>query len=501
VASVLEGGVRKHNDAVRINLQLVSASDGYQIWSENFERKLQDIFRLQTEIAEAVTHIVSPLTMRERISLPAPATESFDAYNLYLRGRHHFHRRTEAALNRAVEYFEEAIERDPGFALAYAGLGDAHVLLCARYYGDASVEQSVSKALPAANKALEIAPGLPEAHATLGLIRENQGDLDAAERSLHRALELNPAYTMALVWYGLVLVGQGKFRAAEKCNAEALQHDPLSPIVNVNVGFDALRHGDWNKAKAHFAAATEIDPEFPVPHYGLSRVHALAKEFEPALAAIDRAIECAPARAYYRARKGLLLLQLDRIDEATKAIEDACCRSPDNPFDSDLVIALYMAHQDRDSLRQVAEGKTRREYTPAQRGQAFIAVGDFTAAREQYDASVLDRTRELIKLTTVDWIWHLPHLVNRAHLWLLAGDERGKLELEQFLEDLSAFAGQGIVNPLATYWAACAHGLLGNPQQAQELLAKARQAGWDHRWWEQRDWNFNSLENAAAGRS
>jgi TolB-like protein/Tfp pilus assembly protein PilF len=493
VAAVLEGGVRKQADAVRINLQLVSAVDGYQIWSENFERQLEDIFRLQSEIAAAVTRVVSPLSGAAQPALPAPANPSFDAYNLYLRGRHHFHKRTEPALRRAVAYFEQAIEVDAGYALAYAGLGDAHTLLSSRYYGNVPVEEAVNKALPAAQHALELAPELAEAHATLGLIRENQGDLAAAGQSLRRALELNPGYTMALVWYGLVLVGQGQFREAEKRNREALQRDPLSPIINVNVGFDVLRYGDWTQAKAHFAAAIEIDPAFPVSHYALSRAHALAGDFDRALGAIDAAIERAPARAFYRARKSLLLLQSGNLDAASSAAQEACCMSPDNPFDAELMIALYMARADHENLHLVARGESERIYTPGQRAQAYIALGDYAAAGELYDLAELDRGRELIDLITDEWIWRLPHVINRAHLWLLAGDERGKEELEHLLIDLAGIAGRGVVNPLARYWAASASAVLGRQQQARALLIEARQMGWHHAWWQRQDWNIRSL--------
>jgi hypothetical protein len=111
--------VRKQADAVRINLQLVSATDGYHIWSEQFERKLEDIFRLQDEIAAAVTQRLSPMPDTSRPALPTATTSQFDAYNLYLRCRHHFHKRTESALQRAVGYFEQAIACDTGYALAY----------------------------------------------------------------------------------------------------------------------------------------------------------------------------------------------------------------------------------------------------------------------------------------------------------------------------------------------------------------------------------------------
>jgi TolB-like protein/lipoprotein NlpI len=493
VAVVLEGGVRKQADAVRINLQLVSASDGFQIWSEQFERKLEDIFRLQDEIAEAVMQRVSPLSTPAGTALLPATTQHFDAYNLYLRGRHHFHKRTEAALQRAVGYFKQAIECDANYALAYSGLADATMLLSSRYYGNMPVDEAVSKALPAAQRALELAPEQAEAHATLGLIRESQGDLAGAGQSLRRALELNPAYTMSLVWYGLVLVGQGNFREAGQRNREALQRDPLSPIINVNVGFDALRYGDIAQARTSFAAAIEIDPYFPVSHYGLARAHAQAKEFDPALHAIDAAIALAPERAYYHARKGLLLLQAGQLEAAGRSVEEACCKAPDNPFDADLIIANSMVRDDHEYLGKVARGETMRSYAAEQRGQAFIALGDIPAAREQYERAVLDGGKELIELITDDWIWRLPHVINRAHLRLLAGDARGRNELEQLLAGYNHMTQQEIVNPVAGYWAACAHALLGHAQQAGALLDEARRIGWHHPWWERQDWNIRAL--------
>jgi TolB-like protein/Flp pilus assembly protein TadD len=497
VAVVLEGGVRKQAEAVRINLQLVSAVDGFQIWSEQFERKLEDIFRLQDEVAAAVLQRVRPPAgSANPVALPA-TTQRFDAFNLYLRGRHHFHKRTEAALLRAVGYFEQAIECDANYALAYSGLADATMLLSSRYYGNTMVDVAISKALPAAQRALELAPEQAEPHASLGLIRESQGDLAGAGESLRRALDLNPAYTMALVWYGLVLVGEGRFREAGQRNREALQRDPLSPIINVNVGFDALRYGDIEQAKSSFAAAIEIDPYFPVSHYGLARAHAQAREFEPALLAIGTSITLAPQRAYYYARKGLLLLQADEIEAASAALEEACCMSPGNPFDADLMVALMLVRADREQLGKVARGETRRSFMPEQRGQAFIALGDYTAARQQYAQAALDGEKELLDLITDDWVWRLPHVINRAHLWLLADDARGQDELEGLLQGFEHMTRQEIVNPVASYWAACAHALLGHSPEARAMLEEARRIGWHHPWWERQDWNIRSTGGAA----
>ena len=492
VAAILEGGVRKHADAVRISLQLVNTSDGYQVWSEHYERRLEDVFRLQREVAAAVIGIVAPLSGSVPAAAPDPAPRSFEAYNLYLRGRHHFHKRTDSSLRRAVAHFEQAIALDPDYALAYSGLSDAWILLSSRYYGNLPAAETVGKALPAARRALDLAPALAEAHASLGLVRENQGDLDAAGESLRRALQLNPGYTMALVWYGLVLVKQGHFREAAQRNLEALQLDPLSPIINVNVAFDALRLGDTDRAKASFAAAVEIDPDFPVSHYGLARTHALVREFDAALHEIGEAIRCAPARAFYHAQRSLILLQTGDTERAAQSVEEACDLSPDNPFDADLVVAHYMARGDREALARIADGTTQRRYDACQRAQALLALGDHEAARRLYETTSLNREEELMDLLTDDWVWRLPHVINLAHLRLAAGDARGREELERLLADLDGIARQGVSNPLARYWAASASGLLGRDTQARTLLAEARAIGWNHEWWERLDWNLGS---------
>lgn len=497
VAAVLEGGVRKQADTVRIDVQLVSATDGYQIWSENFERRLDDIFRLQTEIATAVIEAVSPRDEPRDRAPSTPTTRTFEAYNLYLLGRHHFHKRTPAALARAVEYFEQSIQRDSDYALAYCGLADAYTLLSTGYYGNLPVVQSVAHALPAAQRALELAPDLAEAHASLGLIRENEGNLAAAEQSLGRALELNPGYTMAHVWMGLVLNAQGRYREAAARNREAFRLDPLSPIINTNAGYDALRFGDLTEATARFSAAIEIDPQFPVPYSGMSRLNARRGDIAEAQRWLDRAIERAPDRAFYFARKGLLLLQQGDRESAAASIDTACERSPGNDYDSDLVIALFMVSDDRDALRHVVDGSGARTFGPAQQAQAQLALGDHAAAAELYARCITDVRREIGDLVNDDWIWRLPHVVNRAHLRVRAGDARGAAELEELLAALADLESQGIVNMDALYWAAAAHAVLGRRERALAQLEDAVERGWRHAWWARHDWNLQSLAGDA----
>jgi TolB-like protein/tetratricopeptide (TPR) repeat protein len=501
VATVLEGGVRRQADTVRIDVQLINAADGYHLWSESFERRLTDIFRLQSEIAGAVLAAVRPRDgAGEATATPGPATRSFDAYNLYLLGRHYFHKRTEAALSRAVECFEQAIARDPQYALAYSGLADAVTLGSTAYYGNVPAGIAIARALPAAERALELAPALAEAHASLGLIRHNQGDAAAAQLALERALALNPGYTMAHVWLGLVLSTRGRFREAAAHTREAFRLDPLSPIINSNTGFDAARFADQAEAEARFRAAIEIDPAFPVPYSGMARLCMMRGQPADALRWIDQALERAPTRAFYHARKGLILLQLGERDAAVAQLDTARRSSPRNAFASDLEIALLVVRDDRESLGRVAAGKTQQGYSAAQRGQAQLALGDVAAARALYEQETPNPRRAIDDVLNDEWVWSLPHVVTRAHLRIAAGDARGRDDLERLWVELRRSQSEGISNVDMLYWGACAHAAAGQPALALSQLEEAVSRGWRHAWWARHDWNLRAVVDRAAFR-
>ena len=492
VAWVLEGGVRRQLGTVRIDVQLVNAADGYQVWSETFERRLDDIFKLQSEVACAVIAAVRPRAAAQRPQLES-TTQSFDAYNLYLLGRHHFHKRTEAALRRAMDCFRQAIDRDPGYALAYSGLADAYTLASNGYYGDLPAEESIANALSAATKALELAPALAEAHASLGLIRRNQGDYAAAEQALERAIELNPSYTMARVWRGLVLTSQGRYRESAAQMREAFRLDPLSPIVNANIGFDALRFGDAAEARTRFLAAMEIDPAFPVPYSGMARLHATRGSLEEALRWLDRALERAPARVFYLARRGLVLAQLGRIEDAVAALEAASRNPAGQRFQADLMVALRVVKRDRIALESIARHVDGSVWTPAQRAQVLVALNDLPAALEAYAADPQDPRRVLNDLINDEWVWRLPHLVNYAHLRIAAGDEGGREALHELQARADELRAEGIVNADALYCTASAYAVMGETERALELLDEAVNRGWRHAWWARHDWNWSGL--------
>lgn len=493
VATILEGGVRRYEGTVRIDVQLVSARDGFQVWSRNFERQLGDIFSLQSEIATAVIEAISESHAAPIAAAPSPETQNFEAYNAYLLGRHHFHKRTESALLRSVECFERAIAADPGYALAYCGLSDACMLLTVLHYGNLSLAQAVERALPAARKAQELDPGLAEAHASLGMIHLNCGEFPQAQQELRRALELNPGYGMAHIWLGLALTAQGHHREAAASNREAFRLDPLSPIVNCNVGYDALRFGDYDEARTRFETAMEIDASFLVPYTGMARLEALRGRPGEALLWMDRALERAPTRAYYHAGKGLLLLKLGRAQAAADSIETARRIAGAHFFDSDLVVALYMARQDRAALETIARGEGNGNYTKARRAQAHVALGELDVARDLYAEAPPRIAEEIDAVLRGDWFWRLPHAINDAHLRLTAGDDGARGDLEQYLVEAERVRAAGIVSPEVRYRVAVVQALLGRDERALAEFESAIDLGWRDTWWAGVDWNARAL--------
>lgn len=298
---------------------------------------------------------------------------------------------------------------------------------------------------------------------------------------------------MAHVWLGLVLTTQGRYREAAARDREALRLDPLSPIVNTNAGFDALRFGDETEAAARFAVAIEIDPAFAVAYSGMARLNSTRGALEEARRWIDQAIERAPTRAFYLARKGLFLLQVGEDDAAAALIETACRSSPDNAFYSDLVVALRIVRDDKSALARIADEHTDRSYSPSQRAQAHLAVGNLDAARALYELQTPDIRNAIDDAINDNWVWRLPHVVNHAHLRIVAGEESGRHDLERLLVQLDEVRSQGIVNMDLSYWAVSAHAVLGRSDLALSRLEEAIDRGWRHAWWARHDWNVSSL--------
>ena len=209
VAHIIEGSVRQAEDRLRITVQLIDVSNGFEVWSTSYDRELSDIFAVQEEISRSIIeHLHVRLTGEEQNTLARPDDANREAYDLYLRGRHAWAARSPAGLQRAVEYFERAIEIDPEFARAYVGLADALIVL--PLYTDARPADVQSRAKAAALKSVSLDPTSAEAQASLGyILMSAERDWAGAGRALQDALRLNPNYATANHWYGDYLAAQG----------------------------------------------------------------------------------------------------------------------------------------------------------------------------------------------------------------------------------------------------------------------------------------------------
>src|SRR5216684_7392 len=239
VAHILEGSVQKANDQVRVNVQLINALTDAHLWADTYDRKLTDIFAVESEIAKTIAETLrAKLTGSEKTLITKTPTVNPEAYELYLKGRFFWNKRTGADLLKSIDYFKQAVEKDQKYALAYAGLADAYVLLPP--YGAASPSESFPQAEAAARKALELDDTLAEAHTSLGqVLLFYDLDFAASTREFERALALDPNYATAHHWYGGggPLLALGQFDRAIKEGKRAVELDPLSLINNADLGW------------------------------------------------------------------------------------------------------------------------------------------------------------------------------------------------------------------------------------------------------------------------
>jgi TolB-like protein/Tfp pilus assembly protein PilF len=271
VTNILEGRVQKANDQVRVNVQLINAMTDAHLWAETYDRKLVDIFAVESEIAKSVADALQvKLTGSEKSLMAKTPTVNPEAYELYLKGRFFWNKRSVAELRKAIEYFNQAIAKDPNYALAYAGLADSYLLLPA--YGGASTQEAVPPARAALKKALELDDSLAEAHASSGLLNLTEARPGRAVTELERAIELKPNYATAHHWLMFSRLALGQFDAAIVEGKRALELDPLSLIINADLAWAYFCARRFDEAERQARKTLEIDPNFFRVHYYLGEV-------------------------------------------------------------------------------------------------------------------------------------------------------------------------------------------------------------------------------------
>jgi len=290
VAHILEGSVQKAGDQVRVNVQLINALTDAHLWAETFDRKLTDIFAVESEIAKTIAETLQArLTGSEKTSIAKTPAVNPEAYELYLRGKFFAEKRTGADLRKSIEYYDQAIAKDPNYPLAYVGLADSHLLLSA--YGAISPKESIPPAKAALKKALDLDDSLAQAHASSGLLATLELDLDRAIRELERAIQLNPNYATAHHWLALPLMAIGQFDRAIVEAKRAIELDPLSLICNSDLGWIYFNARRYDEAEAQARKTLEMDSRFAVAHYYLGEVFQFKGRLNDAIAEYQKAFD------------------------------------------------------------------------------------------------------------------------------------------------------------------------------------------------------------------
>jgi TolB-like protein len=261
---------------IRLTFQLIDGNTGTQLWAENYDEDLtaRSIFDIHSDLARRIARAIgAALTPEERARVDAEPTDNFEALNAYLIGRHWWNERTAEGLERAIQYFEESVRIDSTFALAYVGLAETYVLT--PWYGPfIPTPEARQKAFYAGQRALEIDPGLGEAHTALALAAHTfDWDWEAAEEGYLEAIRLNPGYATAHHWYGILLAYLGRYEEAIASMRIAVDLEPLSPIINTNVGFIQYYAGRYDDAVEQYLRTLELFPDFGVTHRMLGRVY------------------------------------------------------------------------------------------------------------------------------------------------------------------------------------------------------------------------------------
>jgi DNA-binding winged helix-turn-helix (wHTH) protein/TolB-like protein/Tfp pilus assembly protein PilF len=273
VRAVLVGKLVPHGDSISIRVELVDARDDNHIWGEEYNRKMADIAGMQEMISKDIAEKLRPkLSGEQKAYIGKPQTQNAEAYALYLKGRFYWKKRTEEGLREGLAYFERAREKDPNYALAYAGLADSYNMLGIWQF--VAPREVAPRAKAAALKALELDPLLPEAHASLGMVKTfYEWDWTGGEDEIKEALRLNPSYETAYRWYATILDGTERHEEVIASSRHALELDPTSLIDSSGLGFELYMVRKYDDAVAQLQKTLAMDPNYFPTHHWLSMTY------------------------------------------------------------------------------------------------------------------------------------------------------------------------------------------------------------------------------------
>jgi TolB-like protein/Tfp pilus assembly protein PilF len=352
VRHVLDGSLRREGDRVRVWAQLVDARNGFHLWSDTYEREVHSIFALQDEITRnIVAALRTKLSGAAQEAVAARRPQNSEAHQLYLRGRYHWNKRDPENFRKAMEFYQRAIDADPDYALAYAGLADAFISLGFHGYGALSPLDAMPKARAAAEKAVALDDSLAEAHVSLATVKHLfDWNVPAAEQGFRRAIELNASYATAHHWYALLLALESRHEESLREIRKAQELDPLSLIINMNVGWMLYFARDYDAAIAQCRRTIDMDPRFPHGHWMLGQAYREKKMAAEAIAALRIAFDASGRSPRNLATLGHALAVAGQRAEAELAIEALKREAEERYFPPYFIGVIFLG------LRELDEG-------------------------------------------------------------------------------------------------------------------------------------------------
>jgi len=321
VHTILTGRMVQQGDTISISTELIDAEHDRQIWGKQYQRKLTDVTSLQPDITRDIAeNLKLKLSGAQQNIVAQRPTQNSEAYQLYLQGRFYWNRRTAGGVSKAIDYFQQAIAKDPNYALAYTGLADSYYSL-ARNSAALSPKEAGAKARQVAEKALDLDPVLGEAHASLGnVLLIFEWDFAGAEREFKRAIDLNSAYPYAHQWYAELLYATGRYEESIQENRKAVVLEPFTPILRVNLGLSLMFAQQLAEAEQQFRKTLDMDPNYPIAHYGYAQTLILQRRFDEAVTEMEKASQSIPESSYYRGYLGYAHAKAGKTAEARKIL-------------------------------------------------------------------------------------------------------------------------------------------------------------------------------------
>ena len=364
VDAVVEGTVLRSGDQVRITAQLIQAPDDKHLWAESYEGDLHDTLSLQKKVARAIAEQIRiELTPNEQAGLKSAKPVNPEAYEAYLKGRYFWNKRTADGLQRAVDYFNQAIEKDPNYAQAYAGLADSYALLGDWEYGVMSPSQAYPKAKAAASKALDLDDTLGEAHTSLAFSLDVfDWDWPTARKEFKRAIELNPGYATAHQWYAwhLIEMGQNGEAIAEMKKAENL--DPLSLIISADMAEIFLVAHQNDEAIVQSRKTVDMDPNFALAHYELGQAFIQKRSYDEAIAELKKAIELSGGSVPCSSNLSYAYAASNQKNEAVKILNDLKASPTRNASE---IALMYVGLGDKDQAMKWLNQAYAEHFNPS----------------------------------------------------------------------------------------------------------------------------------------